>query len=226
MKAAPEGVAMVIKIPIGDEKTGAAHLHIITKSAEHVEPTNFAFEQLNSLEEWMTNSAKWLLEEDGVLNAVGGFHPDRRYDPNTRELVILSHLSGLWLLWEKCDFDPKIFKFWARLAIVKGYDGWADMSAVDHRKVALTTTAQLAIFEGYGLRRAVQMDPPNAHEIWRRLYWFTRFFRAWKRIGMAFTPPQFAKHKKKLLKCEPGRRRRGPITNRRLRSAPSFLFEQ
>lgn len=196
MKAAPEGVAMVIKIPIGDEKTHAA-LHMIAKSAEHVEPMNLALEQLESLEEWATNSVKWLLEEESVLNAVGGFHPDRRYDPNTRELVILSHLSGVWLLWEKCDFDPKNFKCWVRLAIVKGYDGWADMSAVDHRKVALTTTAQLAIYEGYGLRRASQIGPSNLVEIWRRLYWFTRFFRAWQRIGVAFTAPQFANLEKK-----------------------------
>jgi hypothetical protein len=172
-------------------------LQIIAKSAEHVEPVKLAFDQLESLLKWATSSAKWLLEEENMKTAVGGFHPDSRYDQNTRELVVFSHLSGVWLLWEKCDFDPANFKFWVRLALVKGFEGWADMSAVDHRKAALETTAQLAIYEGYSLQHVVQIDPPNVVEIWRRLYWFTRFFRAWQRIGEAFAPSQFADLKKK-----------------------------
>lgn len=184
----------------------AVRLRLVAKSAEHIDPLNLAFEQLKSLREWAGHSGGGLLDREQVLAAVAGFHPDRKYDQDTRELVHLAHLSGLWLLWERCDFDLKGAEFWTRLGIAKGHDEWANLSPVDHRKLALTVTAQLAIFEGDGLRRASQEKSLDAPDLWRRLYWFTRFYRAWQRIGAGFTPSQFASLEKKAQKARAWKR--------------------
>jgi hypothetical protein len=162
-------------------------IQLICKSAEHIEPLNLAFKQLASLHEWMRLGSDGLLERLNVLKAAASFHPDRKYDQDTRVLVAFGHLSGMWLQYEKLDFDPMNFKFYSRLGIAKGHNVVAEMGAVDHRKLALEITAQLAAFEGNALRIANQSDPHNALEIWRRLYWFTRFYRAWQRIGADFT---------------------------------------
>ena len=161
-------------------------VELLCKSAEHIEPLNLAFAQLASLQEWMRHGADGLLDKENVLRAVAGFHPDRRYDQDTRALVAVGHLSGMWLQYEKLVFDPNKLKFFAQLAITKGYDTLAEMGPIDHRKLALTVTAQLAAYEGNALRIANRGDPFNALDIWRRLYWFTRFYRAWQRIGADF----------------------------------------
>lgn len=153
--------------------------------------------QLESLHKWNDQNADSFLEKEAVLKAVGLFHPDHKYDPATREHRYLGgnavHLSGLWEQWERNVFSPDDLKYWARLAIVQGYDTFADWGSVDHRRMAMITAVQLAAYEGDQLRvAAFHTSPPDILTVWKRLYWFTRFFRAWGNICMEFTPSQFA----------------------------------
>lgn len=177
-------------------KTKVLKIHLVLKTAEHTEPLNLAFEQLGSLHKWMDRPNEWMLEADRVRAAVARFHPDMRYDSSTRALTKLAHTAGLWTEWEKGNFDPKKLQYWLRVAIAQGCDDLADWGPVEHRKNALITTAQLAVYEGDGLRVAIRNPSLDIPDLWRRLYWFTRFYRAWQRIGAEFTPSDFA-HKEK-----------------------------
>lgn len=80
------------------------------------------------------------------------------------------------------------------------------MGPVDHRKAALIITAQLAVFEGSQLRISVLNYPHDAPELWRQLYWFTRFYRAWQRIQIGLSPAQFVALEKKAKKARAWKR--------------------
>ena len=183
MKAHREGVAIVT-----DKKKLV--IELICKSAEHTEPLNLAGRQLDSLETWACQGNQHLLEPASVRAAVVTFHPDFRYDKSTRALVALNHGSRLWLEYEGLNFDPAKLEWFSSMAIDKGYEQIANYGKFDHRKLALTISAQLALFEGNGLRIAVRKDPLDVPDLWRRLFWFTRFYRAWQLIAYDLTPSQ------------------------------------
>ena len=58
---------------------------------------------------------------------------------------------------------------------------------LDHRTKAATFTAQMAFYEGWRLHDATHAPVPDLGDIWQRLYWFTRFFRAFQRITEPLT---------------------------------------
>ncbi len=112
-------------------------VHLIGKSAEHIEPLNLAFKQLECLHEWMSGANAWMSEKERVYETVTNFHPDKKYDPSTRVLVHEAHSSGLWLEWEGCNFDPSKLKHWTRVGIEKGADNLATFGKFDHRELGL-----------------------------------------------------------------------------------------
>jgi len=184
-------------------------LKIVPTSQEHIEPVNLAIKQIEAVFEWMNiPENRHLAEKEAVRTACASFHPDWRYDPQTRELRDLNHLGQLWARWECLEFSPddETHTWFIRCAEVKGYLNWHEMGTDDFRKAALHITAQLAAYEGSRLLDAVAAKPPSLPEIWRRLYWFTRFFRAMQRIGFGITPGQWVGRQKAATKTREWKR--------------------
>lgn len=173
------------------EEGNSTTLTLSLKSPEHVEPLNLALEQFVSLNEWADLQGPAFASIENVTVAVHGFHPDKRYNKDSRELQNLESLSAVWLQWERLIFEPEDVEFWVRMAVVRGHEGWATMGPDDFRHTALCVTAHLALYEGDAIREALKAKPLDFAAVWRRLYWFTRFYRAWQRIGSEFTPSAY-----------------------------------
>lgn len=167
-------------------------LNISWRSAELTGPLNHAKAQLKRLDEWFRDSHQSLLEPGYLQAVVKGLHPDMQFDRITRGVVDFGHHSQMWLQWENGEFDRQAMQLWIQLAMANGRDDWADMSSIDFRQVAMINTAQLALYEGDGLQAACEDSPQNAVDIWRRLYWFTRFFLAWEAIQSPFSQAKWA----------------------------------
>lgn len=147
-------------------------------------------EQREALLEYMEQPPnRWMLESEAVLKACSSFHPDWKFNPQTRTAANWNHLSELWERWERLEFSPadEEHDFFIRLADAKGFSDWQTFGKDDFRKMALTVSAQLAYYESEQLARALEVSPPDPTEVWKRLYWFTRFFRAMQRIGATVT---------------------------------------
>jgi hypothetical protein len=179
----------------------AKSIHLICKSDELIEPLSLAMRQLEGLHKWNDQNIDSPLSKEAVVQAVAFFHPDKNPD---REAV---NSFGLWKQWEGGIFSPDEFKPWARLAIAQGNNAFADLGSVDHHKMAMIAAAQLAAYEGNMLRvAAFHTTPQDTPTVWRRLYWFTRFFKAWGNICREYTPTAFAKADKKALKTRAWKR--------------------
>lgn len=187
-------------------------------SQEQTEPVNLAIRQLEAVFDWMELPGnRHLIEKDAVLTACAGFHPDWRYDPKTRALRTFEHGGKVWESWEALDFSPEgeHTAFHARLANLRGFPAWLDFGKDDYRKAALCITAQLACYEGNRLLDALKQKPLNDGDVWRRLYWFTRFFRAMQRIGYGITPGEWAKRERAAQKTRTWKRAAWAYLNER-----------
>jgi hypothetical protein len=172
---------------------------IIFKDSAILEPLNLASKQCASVLEWLGlhQNSQDLESPEFVLSNVTAFHPDFRFDQTNRELLHLNHPSRVWLKWEATIFDPSDYpiehKFFMSYAEARGHDLWA-FGSYDLRKMALFATSAMCLYEFGKLREAVDSkwgienstirsndEIPTA--VWQHLYWFTRFYRAWQRIG-------------------------------------------
>lgn len=178
------------------EKDGTRTLKHELKPAAHIEPTNEAMRQLAALEEYMSGANFWMQKKEAVLQVCRHFHPDWRYDPDTRALIRPRSLCGLWQQWEEGVYEPKKLIDHIRFAAAVGLTGIEDWGPIDHRTKAATFTAQMALCEGGRLYAATHAPVPDTAEIWQRLYWFTRFFRAFQRITEPVTDTAHAHHMK------------------------------
>lgn len=185
--------------PTQPPKALVVNLRFVTQ--EHIEPARLAVARANKIHEWLRSQAGKQAEESKLLEAVANCHPDARFNRKTRELIYLAHGSRLWLLWEQGIFDPEKLRFWVKLALAKGHEDWANFTAIDFRGMAIRITAQLAYNEACELSLLVQAKPQNVPEIWRRLYWFTRFDSAFQVQGMTLTPGQFHTSQKQASKA-------------------------
>ena len=161
------------------------------KSAAHIEPFNKAMRQLEGLMEFMSGANMWMQEKESVLQACRTFHPDWRFDPDTRALIRPRSLSELWQKWEVGVFEPKELEPHIRVSEVLLPNEMATWGAMHHRRQAAIATAQMALLEGLRLSQEMKKSEPDLINVWQRLYWFTRFYRALISITESMTPTQF-----------------------------------
>ena len=166
-------------------------LNLQRQSAAHIEPFNKAMRQLEGLMEFMSGANMWMQEKESVLQACRTFHPDWRFDPDTRALIRPRSLSELWQKWEAGVFEPKELEPHIRVSEVFLPNEMATWGAMHHRRQAAIATAQMALLEGLRLSQEMKKSEPDLINVWQRLYWFTRFYQAFisitKPISSDFT---------------------------------------
>jgi hypothetical protein len=171
-------------------------LNLKFKSDEAIDAVNRSAKQIKLLRKWVAISAnQHIADKKSVLNRVRWFHPDHRYDQKTRGLIFdeKSHLHMLWELWEKDDFSSQSAAMPLKILLLhdKEFESWTDFGPVDFRHQAMITAAQLSLYEADFLAMEVQKEQKNEAQIWRRLYWFSRFYNVWVWISLSYTPPQW-----------------------------------
>jgi hypothetical protein len=189
LKAAPEGAQRM-------ENDDVWTFNFQFKSAAHIEPFNKAMRQLEGLIKYMSGANMWMQEKESVLQTCRVFHPDWRFDPETRVLIKTVNHADLWQKWEEGVFDPKELEPHIRLSEVLLPNEMATWGAMHHRRQAVIATAQMAHWEGVRLLQEMAKPEPELMNVWQRLYWFTRFYRAFVSITEPITDTDF-KHKMK-----------------------------
>ena len=171
-------------------------LNLQLKSAAHIEPFNKAMRQLEGLMEFMSGANMWMQEKESVLQACRTFHPDWRFDSDTRALIRPRSLSELWQKWEAGLIKPKQLEQHIRVSEFFEPNNMATWGIMHHQRQAAIATAQMAFLEGMRLSQEMEKSDPDLINVWQRLYWFTRFYRAFISITKPKTDTDFA-HKMK-----------------------------
>lgn len=177
-------------------------LGIVIRSTELSEPLDLARRQFEEVEKALPIEAK---TNEQISWVESYFHPDKMFDRYSREMKPDLHGSLLWLQWEAGDFDPENARMFVANAAAHGHDDWATWGKLDFQKMANQVSAQLTLGAGDLVSAALEKRAEPG-ELWRHLYWFARFYSAWRRVKALYAQGQFNTLDKRALQTKAWKR--------------------
>lgn len=150
------------------------------------EPLTRAGVEFETIKNWLkkNRALQWK-----VIDSVARyFHPDYQFDQNSRQLIP-NRPSGALVYWmmECGQFNPKLIEGVApnmRKLLPAKFRG----VPVEHAFNVLLTSAWLACHEYERIHETHEEKPVNDEQLFRHLYWFTRFSAVWHRTHAAKPP--------------------------------------